>query len=128
MREILRALSVQQPWAWAIVNGHKPVENRGWSTGYRGELLIHAGKTFDLEGYGWLLRSGLLEHVPTRAELDLGGIVGQTRIIDCVDQMDSPWFFGPFGFVLDPSASRPLPFRPLRGHLGFFDVPQLVTR
>lgn len=26
----LRLLTVQQPWAWAIVNGHKDVENRKW--------------------------------------------------------------------------------------------------
>lgn len=35
----MKALSVQQPWAWAIFNG-KPVENRTWPTGYRGQLGV----------------------------------------------------------------------------------------
>jgi hypothetical protein len=36
-------LTIRNPWAWAIVHGGKPVENRGWRTAYRGPLLIHAG-------------------------------------------------------------------------------------
>jgi ASCH domain len=44
----MRALTIKQPWAWAIAEGFKPVENRTWRTTYRGgPLLIHAGKTFD---------------------------------------------------------------------------------
>jgi hypothetical protein len=46
----MRALTVRQPWAWAIFHG-KPVENRSWATKYRGDLLIHARKQFDLAGY-----------------------------------------------------------------------------
>jgi len=37
------SLSIRQPWAWLIVQGHKPIENRTWPTTYRGPLLIHAG-------------------------------------------------------------------------------------
>ncbi len=39
----MRALTVQQPWAWAIVHGGKDVENRTQAWGYRGPLAIHAG-------------------------------------------------------------------------------------
>lgn len=46
----LRAITVQQPWAWAIAAGHKDVENRTWGTDYRGPLAIHAGKTWDRQG------------------------------------------------------------------------------
>ena len=38
----MRALTVQQPWAWAIFNG-KNVENRTQLWRYRGPLAIHAG-------------------------------------------------------------------------------------
>ena len=34
----------------------------------------------------------------------------------------SPWFVGPYGFVL--TDAKPLPFVPLTGQLGFFAVPQ----
>jgi len=39
------ALSIRHSWAWLIVNGYKPIDNRDWSTTYRGEFLIHASKT-----------------------------------------------------------------------------------
>lgn len=45
----VKALSVRQPWAWAIARGHKPVENRSWTTAYRGPLLIHASMRIDLD-------------------------------------------------------------------------------
>jgi hypothetical protein len=43
----VRALTVQQPWAWAIVHGGKDVENRTQAWGYRGPLAIHAGLALD---------------------------------------------------------------------------------
>src|SRR5437016_10859136 len=48
--ETMKALSVRQPWAWLIVNGHKDIENRSWQTKFRGKLLIHAGQRFDPKG------------------------------------------------------------------------------
>jgi hypothetical protein len=47
-----------------------------------------------------------------------GGVVGMARIVDCVEQMDSSWFFGRYGFVLKDAF--PLPLIPCRGMLGFF--------
>ena len=44
MGEPMRALSVRQPWAWAICHG-KNVENRTHGTRYRGLLAIHASKS-----------------------------------------------------------------------------------
>jgi hypothetical protein len=48
--ETMRALTVRQPWAWAIAQGIKTVENRTWTTKYRGLLAIHAGMNFDAAG------------------------------------------------------------------------------
>lgn len=42
-----RALSLWQPWASLIAVGAKTIETRGWSTTYRGPLLIHAAATID---------------------------------------------------------------------------------
>jgi hypothetical protein len=44
------ALTVHQPWAWALGHGCKTVENRTWKLGYRGPLWLHAGKTWDEAG------------------------------------------------------------------------------
>lgn len=46
----MRAITVRPPWSWGISHGGKPIENRGWTTTHRGELAIHAGKNWDLDG------------------------------------------------------------------------------
>lgn len=40
---MLKALTISQPYATLIAEGFKWVENRTWSTPYRGWLAIHAG-------------------------------------------------------------------------------------
>ena len=118
----MRALSILQPWAWLIANGHKPVENRSWRTGWRGEFLIHAGKRWGREQREDVARvRALFPGLELPADFELGGIVGRARVADCVTSMDSPWFFGPYGFVI--ANARPLPFVPCRGKLSWFDVP-----
>lgn len=111
-------LSVQQPWAWLLTRGVKDVENRTWETRVRGTLGIHAGKTFDLDGWLWVRRQFPQLDLPHRDHYDLGGIVGTVRLVDVVRTHDSPWFVGPVGFVV--ADARPLPFRPCRGALGLF--------
>ena len=62
-----------------------------------------------------------LVHGLSNCPLPRGGIIGSVNLANCVRRSDSPWFQGPYGFVLrDP---KPLPFVPLKGQLGFFDVP-----
>lgn len=114
----MKALSIQQPWAWLIVNGHKNVENRDWPTRVRGRVLIHAGKKIDADGVAFVRYR--FPHIELPGTFDTGGIVGEATITDCVRQSGSEWFFGAYGFVL--SDARPLPFRSVRGQLGFFDV------
>lgn len=41
------ALTVRQPWAYAIAAGLKPIENRTWTTRHRGLLAIHASARWD---------------------------------------------------------------------------------
>jgi len=40
----VKFLTLVQPWASLIAEGHKSIETRGYSTKYRGPLAIHAGK------------------------------------------------------------------------------------
>jgi hypothetical protein len=46
----LRAITVRQPWAWAIAHAGKTTENRSHKTHYRGPLAIHAGKAWAPDG------------------------------------------------------------------------------
>lgn len=119
----MRTLSIRQPWAWLIVNGHKPVENRDWATSFRGPVLIHAGLTMARSYYDELAQAMSEDfgiELPPYEALERGGVVGQAVITDCVTAHDSPFFFGPFGFVM--ADAKPLPFHPCKGMLGFFDV------
>ena len=116
----MKALSIRQPWAWLIVHGFKPVENRSWPTKHRGAILIHAGLVWDGEGLASVLATfpELRHQLPL--QFDLGGIVGRAHLCDCVQQHPSPWFTGPYGFVL--AEPQPLPFVRMPGQLSFFEV------
>jgi len=115
------ALSIRQPWAWAIIHAGKNIENRTWHTLYRGPVLVHAsrGRSSPDEwtaAFALVRKFGCFTKTPP--DFPQGGIIGQVEIVDCVTHSLSPWFGGPYGFVL--RNPKPLPFRPCRGALGFF--------
>ena len=116
----MKAISLRQPWPWAIFNLGKDIENRRWPTKHRGPLLIHASKTWDENGYNFLTYR-FDEFVPSKEHHAFGAIIGQVNLIGCVDQSDSRWFFGDYGFELeDPEEfKKPILYR---GQLGLFDV------
>lgn len=144
----MKALSIRQPWAWLILHAGKDIENRDWNDRYSGlsdarllveaefergigQFLIHAGVGCTKAEYEDALEtahaisrvrpfpSGLV--MPALADLPRGGIVGRATLYDVVTEHPSPWFFGRVGLVLRDAIA--LPFRPLKGVLGFFDVP-----
>lgn len=123
----MRALSIRQPWAWLIVNGHKDIENRQWKTHQRGKILVHAAKGMTRDEYeiAQAIAAEQGVELPPFEDLERGGIVGEVEIVACVDVDASPWFFGEWGFVLKNAA--PLPFRPYKGALGFFKVEEVAA-
>lgn len=42
----VRAITLQEPWAWLIAEGFKSCENRKWSTVFEGRVFIHSAKSF----------------------------------------------------------------------------------
>ena len=128
----LPCLSIRQPWAWAILNAGKDVENRTWSTNYRGPLLIHAAKgctrdeyedavdSIDAATFAW---SDATIDVPGLSELPRGGIVGCARVTDIYgpDNRRSIWH-NPGCYAWKLECVTPLAFRGLRGALGLFIV------
>ncbi|WP_254668213.1 ASCH domain-containing protein [Hydrogenophaga sp. PML113] len=146
------ALSIRQPWAWLIVRPDligteraaavhagvlKDIENRSWPTRFRGRFLIHAAQSLTRAQYNaaaQVLREArrvdLTEadmpriELPPLQELQRGGIVGHATLVQCVphSERQSRWHMqGHHGFKLQDA--QPLPFRPLKGRLGFFKVP-----
>lgn len=118
------AISIRQPWAWLIIHAAKDIENRTWPTRFRGNVFIHASKGMTRSEYDEACAvAGDVDGticIPAFESLPRGGIVGKMRIAGCVTQSGSPWFFGPFGFVIEAATS--LPFQPCKGALGFFNA------
>lgn len=122
----MKALSIRQPWAWLIVNGGKDLENRDWDTEFRGRVLVHVSKSGSKKDYAEAVefaRELGAPEPPAQEDIERGGIIGSIEIVDVVTSSDSPWFFGPFGFVL--RDFRPMDFMPYKGALGLFDVPEV---
>lgn len=135
---IARALTIRQPWAWAILYAGKDIENRSWPPphhviGHR--IAIHAGKHHDrqaiasyIEVYG--------DHLPD--DLPRGAIIGSALVAGyvCDDgacsspslrrYRRSPWFQGPFGWVMtDP---KPAPSITLcHGALSLWRLPDSIA-
>lgn len=143
----MKALTICQPYARLIVlpdddDRAKRIENRKWSTTFRGDLLIHAGKSRD-----WLAlnEDGTEdeEYEIPLADMAFGAIVGVCKMVDCFNnemaaERESAfrrrlWLQshehreGPFCFVLSQCRAFKTPI-PYRGTQGFFDVPIDVVR
>jgi hypothetical protein len=115
------ALSIRQPWAWAIIHAGKDIENRDWRTQYRGPVCIHAAK--GMTRGEWDNATGFMDFdlglaSPLYVDVMRGGIIGVADLVDCVEASESPWFFGRYGFVL--RNARPVDFIPAKGALGIF--------
>jgi hypothetical protein len=124
----MKALTVCQPWAHAILHLGKDVENRTWATTYRGPLFIHAGKSrrFRCE----------LRGLPPWDSLVFGALVGVVEVVGCVSfdelkdgslfERRSEWAEGPWCWLLrNPRAFDPIPYR---GSMSLFDVPDGLVR
>ncbi len=119
------ALSVRQPWAWAIIFAGKDIENRSWQAvnhglKRRGPVAIHAAKGMTQDEYehakDFMRDMGVI--CPRAIDLERGGIIGTVDVVDVVKESASPWFFGPRGLVL--ANAKPVPFVPAVGALGYF--------
>lgn len=131
----MKALSVRAPWWWFILNGGKDIENRNWPTRFRGRVLLHCGKWWneaevrdDLLDIERIVGAGNMPvaHPDSWLKPSCGYLVGTVDIVDCVTKIDSPWFFGEFGFVLVNPVALPNPI-PFKGALGFFEVPDSIV-
>ncbi len=123
------ALSVRQPWAWAIIFGGKVIENRSPGAIRSGgmdcrRIAIHAASAMTEKEFRWgywrLKRHGV--RCPLPHELARSAIIGSVSVVDIVTQSDSPWFGarpGNAGLVLE----NPVPCDPVpaKGALGYFE-------
>lgn len=133
----LRALTIYQPWAWAIAAGMKDVENRpGPLWRYRGPLAIHAGKVGDVNG--WTdprIRAAIASHgqcgpIPALFEARMA-VLAVADLIDVhrmdVDCCTSVWrqTHGGVHLVLGNVRALPEPV-PCKGAQGMWFLPEDV--
>lgn len=126
----MKALTIRQPWASLIMAGTKRVENRTWSTNYRGPLVIHAAAAPAPKAQ-WDDVSVILEAIggdpetvpycidPKRAEY--GVALGTVELVDVVSGLDDPFAMEYcFQWVLDNPVLFDHP-APVKGKLGLWD-------
>lgn len=143
---MLACISIQQPFACAIVYGKKTIELRDWGTHYHGPLLLHSGKQFFLERqHGATYAARLAKEVILRLKLPLpyeqpeayplGALVGIANLIRCARFTEQGWeerrtehastgIWVPTtsGWQFDNVRRFVTPI-PLPGQLGLFGVP-----
>ena len=128
MSELQRAISIRQPFAWAVIHAGKDAENRGphaprqfkAAVGHR--VYIHASKGMTRVEYERAVdfMASIGVRCPAPDEFQFGGVIGSVLVVDVVERHRSRWFHGPFALALaDP---RPEPFMPVRGQVGLFRV------
>jgi len=119
----MKALSLTQPMAWAVVSGGKDIENRAWRTPHRGPFYVHASMGWNKEHYKFIDELGII--MPS--EWIHGAIIGEADLTALViEGEDDPraksrWFMGPVGFALRNMKAYEEPIY-CKGQLGFFDV------
>lgn len=77
----MKVITIRQPFASLIALGLKEYEFRTWKTHYRGEILIHAGKSMDKEAVKKF--SFLHLTYPT------GCIIAKANLTDCIPVTDA---------------------------------------
>lgn len=141
----MKALSLTQPWASLVVEGHKAYETRSWPTKYRGSLAIHASKGFprsaklllgteESDGDDFIC---MALNRPAE-EMHLGRILGTVDLVDCQETWDvlgsetifisqaehafGDWAEGRYAWKLE----NPVKFQysiPAKGSLGLWTIP-----
>ena len=141
----MKAITIKQPRASLIVEGIKDIENRTWSTKFRGRVLIHSSAN----PVGNLKSDSCFSHVVNEMQFShlksigfknwfmedfaFGSIIGSVEIVDCVINHPSIWaektYYDDFEdskVIWNWVLANPVKFAkpiPAKGKLSFWDYP-----
>lgn len=116
-----QAISIRQPWGWAIMNAGKDVENRTRKLCSPGWYFLHVGSGGDIDEYNAaVLNFGFphIREVPRFDELPRGGVIGAMKLGEWITESPSKWFIGPKAAKIEAVVA--LPFQAGRGAQGVF--------
>lgn len=139
----MMALTVKQPWAWAIVHNTKRVENRTWKPPFHiigKRIAIHASAKLDRLEMNALRGLGIVEPpvglplgcfigtaiVVGYSVVDGNRLVEQSKGAQGYNPRNDPWFCGPIGWLL--ADRQPCPLIPAKGKLNLWQVPPEIER
>lgn len=131
----MRAITLYRPWPRAIFELGKDIENRSWAPppaiiGKR--IAIHAGLKIDGAGVAKVMEIENRERAPAfamdaaRCIGEGGAIIGTVLVRAWGEHLVSPWFSGPYGWVLEQPRQLPVPI-PCRGRQGLWTVPEEIA-
>jgi hypothetical protein len=127
----MKALSLSQPWCWAVLHAGKHVENRSWQPPLDmidQQIALHAAKSWDGSAVTFFIDLDLHGFPSERRDYPVSAIVGLATIDRIVTKPDTlpddqrRWFFGEYGWVIRNVLSLPRPV-PCRGFQGLWTVP-----
>lgn len=84
MQQIVKVISLKQPWASLIALGAKPIETRDRSINYRGRIYIHSSLKFDKADKALCLQHPFSKYVPDPDALPLGQIIAYCDVVSCL--------------------------------------------
>lgn len=121
-----RAITIKQPWAWAILNAGKNIENRSWSPNFRGRLWIHTSGHITRRHYNEACEfiyniTGMKP--PDIEELTLGAIIGfvDFKTVHLPDARVNKWHIeGYHGWSFENPKELEIPI-PCKGRLLLWD-------
>lgn len=87
----MKAFTIYQPYAYAIVAGLKQFETRSRRTNIRGRVAVHAGKAslnYVTKNFSHDEFKELLDAIGGKTDLPLGAVIGTVEIVGCVPVED----------------------------------------
>ena len=146
----MHAITIKQPWAYAICHLGKRIENRTWKPSEKligQRVAIHAGSTTDYDAFAWMGERGLtrdVTHDALPACQALGAVVATALLVGYAEETKSGrpvvmggahriaeaftheqirlWWMGPIGHVLADLRVLATPI-PCKGQLGYWRLP-----
>jgi hypothetical protein len=127
----MKALSLTQPWASAIMRGHKRIETRSWPTKYRGRIAIHAAKAMSSSDMQFARSERMAGRLPF-GDLPRMAVLGTALLVDCVptasvagsisdlERSYGNYAPGRYAFILDGIEPLVAPI-PCRGALSLWE-------
>ncbi|GAB2846620.1 hypothetical protein GCM10022221_52480 [Actinocorallia aurea] len=91
----MQAISVKQPYAWAVARGHQRLVNQDHPAGHRGTVLIHAAMRVDL-GSRALVEARAAGWSPSDPLATLGAVIAVADIADVCAPEAAPCDCGPW--------------------------------